>query len=145
MSVEDRRMEETGHIKLGQYIIIEGVPSKVVDILRSAPGKHGHAKCRISAVGVFDDKKRVVLKPAHSQLEVPLIDKKNGQIIAVATKTKQTPDGTIEIKVANVMDSDTFETFEIEVPTELVDKAVEGKGIVYWEILGKRIMRELKE
>ena len=42
------------NVQKGTSIIIEGVPCKVVDVEISKPGKHGHSKVRISAVGLID-------------------------------------------------------------------------------------------
>ncbi|EQD40574.1 translation initiation factor IF-5A, partial [mine drainage metagenome] len=39
-------------IKVGRYIIIDGIPCKVVNIDVSSPGKHGSAKMRVTAIGI---------------------------------------------------------------------------------------------
>ena len=44
-------------------------------------GKHGASKVRIEAIGILDDKKRVIVKPGHEKIEIPLIEKKKGQIL----------------------------------------------------------------
>ena len=41
------------------------------------------------------------------------------------------------------MDLENYETFEIEIPEELVDKVEEGVQVLYWEVLGKKIMKRL--
>jgi len=38
-------------VKEGRFILIDNVPCKVVEIETSAPGKHGSAKVRITAIG----------------------------------------------------------------------------------------------
>ena len=52
------KLVSVGTIKKGNYVVIEGIASTVVDIQTSRPGKHGHAKVRLSAVGILDEKKR---------------------------------------------------------------------------------------
>ena len=52
-------------LQKGNYIVIDGAACKVVDIQVSRPGKHGHAKIRLTGVGLFDDKKRVIVAPGH--------------------------------------------------------------------------------
>ncbi len=46
-------------LQKGRYIVIEGSACVVTDIQISMPGKHGHAKVRLSAVGILDDKGNV--------------------------------------------------------------------------------------
>ncbi|MDD5417848.1 MAG: translation initiation factor IF-5A [Candidatus Nanoarchaeia archaeon] len=141
----EKKTEDIGQMKVGRYILIEGVASKIVDIQRSAPGKHGHAKYRISAIGVTDNKKRILLKPGHSSVEVPVIEKKSAQILSISSKTKHTPDGTIEVKVANAMDQDSYETLELEIPEDMEGTVTEGTAVIYWEVMGLKLMKELKK
>ena len=123
---------DAGSVKKGSNIIIDNEPCRVVDIQISRPGKHGHAKVRLSAVGFFDDKKRVIVKPGHDKLLVPIINKRTAQILSVGNNK------------ANVMDVETYETFDLEIPDELKDSAVEGVQIMYWEIMGNKMMKQVK-
>ena len=50
-------------LKKGSYVIFEGIPCRVTDVQISKTGKHGHAKCRVSAVGLIEDKK--IIKVFH--------------------------------------------------------------------------------
>ena len=43
--------------KPGRYVIFDGHACVVKSLEISRPGKHGHAKCRIEAIGLKDDKK----------------------------------------------------------------------------------------
>ena len=121
-------------IKPGKYIVMEGVPCLVKDIKSSAPGKHGHAKFRIEAVGIFDNKKRVEVKSGHTRCEVPVIEKKNAQVLSVAGDKIQ------------VMDMETYETFELDMPEEqeLKDKINPGLEVVFWDVMGTRQVKGVK-
>lgn len=123
---------DAGSIKKGSNIIIDNEPCRVVDIQISRPGKHGHAKVRLSAVGLFDEKKRVIVKPGHDKVLVPIINKKTAQILSVVNNK------------ANVMDVESYETFDLEIPEELKDTALEGVQILYWEIMGNKMMKQVK-
>ena len=46
MSVENKSISE---LKPGRYIMMDGEACKILDMQKSAPGKHGHAKYRVSA------------------------------------------------------------------------------------------------
>ncbi len=123
---------DVGSLRVGGYMIIEGEPCHILDITKSKPGKHGSAKARITAVGVFDGTKRSFVKPVDLTAEVPIIDKRTGQVFAV------NPNGV------QVMDLETYEYFDAPYPEEeeLKSKLAPGVEIEYWRILGKmKIMR----
>jgi translation initiation factor 5A len=113
-------------------MIIDGEPCHIVDITKSKPGKHGSAKARIVAIGVFDNMKRQFVKPVDLNAEVPIIDKRMGQVFAV------NPTGI------QIMDLETYEYSEAPYPQEeeLKAKLVAGAEIEFWRIMGKvKIMR----
>ena len=113
-------------------MIIDGEPCHIVDIQKSKPGKHGSAKARITAIGIFDAVKRSFVKPVDLGAEVPIIDKRTGQVFAV------NPNGV------QIMDMETYEYFDAPFPQEeeLKSKLAAGAEIEYWKILGRtKIMR----
>jgi len=123
---------EVGSLKVGSYVIVDNEPCRIVDYSKSKPGKHGSAKARVVAIGVFDSVKRSFVKPVDSQAEVPIIEKRNGQIIALLPAAVQ------------VMDLENYEMLEAPVPEEedLKSKLASGVEVEYWRILGKtKIMR----
>ena len=122
---------ELGALRGGSYIIIDGEPCRVMSYTKSKPGKHGSAKARIVAIGVFDDAKRTLVKPVNAQIEVPIIEKKAGQVIALLPAAVQ------------VMDLETYEILEAPLPEEEIrSKLASGIEVEYWRILGRtRIMR----
>lgn len=126
------KQESVGNLQKGSYIVIEDVACKVIDTQTSRPGKHGHAKVRLSAVGILDGKKRVIVMPGHNNIDVPIIEKKTAQILSVSGNT------------ANVMDVETYETFDIEIPEELKKDCVEGCNVLYWEVLDAKVMKQVK-
>jgi len=121
-----------GSLSKGNYVVVDGIASKVTDTQTSRPGKHGHAKVRLTAVGLIDAKKRVVVSPGHDHIDTPIVEKKNAQVLSITDN------------MANVMDSETFETFDIEIAEELKEEVVEGSTIVYWEILEDKVMKQVK-
>jgi len=126
------KFASAGTMKEGSNIVLDGVACRVSSVQISRPGKHGHAKVRIEAVGMMDDKKRVVVMPGHDNVEVPIIDKRTAQVLSVHGD------------MANLMDSETYETFDLKIPDELKDSVVEGVQIIYWIILSDRIMKQVK-
>ncbi len=126
------RQTSVGELKKGSYIVIEGAACQVVDTQVSRPGKHGHAKVRLTGVGLIDDKKRVIVMPGHDNVDVPIIEKKTAQVLSVTGGT------------ANVMDTEAYETFNLKIPEELKSAVVEGVTILYWEVLNDRVMKQLK-
>jgi translation initiation factor 5A len=123
---------DVGSIRVGGYVIIENEPCRIASLAKSKPGKHGSAKARVVAIGVFDSAKRTFVKPVDAQIDVPLIEKKPGQIIALLPNAVQ------------IMDLENYEVFEAAYPDEeeLKQKLVSGVEVEYWRILGRtKIMR----
>lgn len=123
---------DVGSLRVGSYIIIDDAPCKIVSYSKSKPGKHGAAKARIVAISVFDETKKTIVKPVSAQVEVPLIEKKVGQVIALLPN------------VVQLMDLETYEMTEAPYPDdqELKEKLTSGVEVEYWQILGRtRITR----
>ena len=76
----------------GKYtnIIVENAPCTARGNDISKTGKHGASKCRIECIGIIDGKKRIVAVPGHERFEVPLVEKKRGQILSVSDMTART-------------------------------------------------------
>jgi translation initiation factor 5A len=118
---------EVGDLRVGSYVILDGEPCRIVGLTKSKPGKHGSAKARIVAIGTFDGAKRTFVKPVSAQVEVPMIEKKGGQVVAMLPSAVQ------------VMDLETYEIFEVPFPEEekLKSKLVSGVEVEFWRILGR--------
>ena len=116
-------------LRVGNYAIIEGLPCVIKSIQTSKTGKHGHAKCRIEAVSVINDQKKIIVVPGHEKIEVPIIEKKNGQLLSITNN------------VANVMDSETFETFDIPISDELKETLKEGDAVQYWTVMDQKVLK----
>jgi len=121
-----------GEAKEGKYIIVDGVACVVKSVQRSKPGKHGHAKCRIEAIGLIDGQKRIFVKPAHDQIESPIVEKKTAQVLS------------IKGDIANVMDMESYETFDLKIPEELKDQVKENTQVLYWIIINDKMMKQVK-
>lgn len=115
-------------LKEGKMLMLDGEPCKVLDVAISASGKHGAAKVRLDAVGIFDNKKRSIVKPADTEVEVPIVEKKSAQVVAITPPTVQ------------LMDLETYETFELPIPEELKDKLQQGAEAMYWVIEGRKML-----
>lgn len=115
-------------LKPGKYVMIDGEPCKVVEVSSSSPGKHGSAKMRVVGIGVFDSQKRTLFGPASEDVEVPIIERKRGQVISVSGDSAQ------------VMDTATYETFDIALPSDLRGEIEPGKEVDYMETMGRRIL-----
>lgn len=115
-------------LKTGRFLIIDGVPCRVVDIETSSPGKHGSAKMRITAIGIFDGQKKVLLKPSGGDVEVPVITKRKAQVVSVTDANVQ------------LMDAETYEMYEIPIPEELRGKVIAGGEVEVMEAMGRKAL-----
>lgn len=118
--------------RTGTIILVDGEPFTVRSNDISKTGKHGHAKCRMEAVGVFTGKKKVITVPGHERFDVPLVVKKRGQVLSVGDDT------------VSVMDLESYETLDLSYQADLKDKLAAEKQVEIWDIEGKKsIMRVL--
>jgi len=115
--------------KTGVVIMIDGVACTVRNVDKSKSGKHGAAKCRIEAIGIIDGKKKIIAVPGHERFEVPLINKKKGQVLSV--------DGDN----ASVMDLDSYETLNMKIPEELKEEIDPESQVEYWDIEGTKVIK----
>ncbi|MBT4539137.1 translation initiation factor IF-5A [Candidatus Woesearchaeota archaeon] len=132
MSEYDKKLVSVGSLKKGDTIIINNAACKITDTTTSRPGKHGHAKVNMMAVGLLDGKKRNLVMPGHDKVEAPIIDKRNAQVLSVNGNT------------ASVMDGTSYETFDLEIPEELKGEVHEGSEVLYWGLMGLKVMKQVK-
>ncbi len=129
---DERKLVTVGHLKKGDSCIIDNFACKVTDISVSRPGKHGHAKVNLTAVGLLDNKKRNIMMPGHDKIEAPVIEKRTAQVLSINGNS------------ASIMDGESFETFDLDIPSELQGQVTEGVNVLYWALMGKKVMKQVK-
>jgi len=117
-------MVELRTLKEGNYIVIDGEPCKIISLAKGKTSKHGEAKGRVEAVGIFDGKKRYLVRPVTANVEVPVILKKKGQVVS------------IQGNIAQIMDLKSYEMIDLNIPEGMNLK--EGDEVNYIECEGKR-------
>jgi translation initiation factor 5A len=125
---------DVGSLKVGNHIIIEDEPCKIVSYEKSKPGKHGSAKARIVAIGIFDGTKRSIVSPVSAKASVPIIEKQSAQIVSMAANSVQ------------LMDLESYDVFFASMPSEEEVKAKLSPGleVEYWRILDRIKMVRVK-
>lgn len=123
-----------GELKVGSYIIIDGEPCRIVEMSKAKTGKHGSAKAHVVAISLFTGSKKTLTAPVDTRVEVPIVDKRVGQVIADTGDTVQ------------IMDMETFDTFEVDKPKdeELASKLKPGAEVEYWVVMGRRIIMKAR-
>ena len=109
-----KQLAEVRTLRVNRYMIIDEEPCKIMSITTSKPGKHG------------DRQKRSIVKPVKHKVHVPIIDKRNAQVVALMGANVQ------------LMDLETYETFEMSIPDEYKGQLEPGKEISYLEALGRK-------
>jgi len=118
--------QEIRELKVNRYLLVDEEPCKILSIQTSKPGKHGEAKARLEVMGLFDGQKRSVVHPVTHKVRVPIIDKRKAQVLSVHGNTAQ------------LMDLQTYETFDLPVPEDLTAEAQPGSELLYMEAMGRR-------
>lgn len=121
-------IDATG-LKIGSFVILEGEVFQIKSMEISKTGKHGHSKCRIEAVAVIGEKKKVMVVPGHERFEIPMIEKRKAQVLSILNNK------------ANLMDAENFENFELEIPEDLKEQVKEGITLEYWDMEGRKIIK----
>jgi len=107
--------------KPGSFVLIDDVPYKVDSVQISKPGKHGSAKAKLTASGVFAQQKKIIVQPADARIDVPIIEKRNCQILSfIGTNTQ-------------IMDLEDYSTAEVLLPDELKGQVKEGDEVLVWK------------
>ncbi|HUS51123.1 MAG TPA: translation initiation factor IF-5A [Candidatus Paceibacterota bacterium] len=114
--------------RVGTNILIDKEPYTIKKIDISKTGKHGHAKARIEAMNILKGQKKVFVIPGHDKFEVPLVDKRKGQVLSIRDKV-------------SVMDLENFETIDIVCPEEIKSELEENCNVEYWDIGGSKVIR----
>lgn len=127
----DKVFATAKELKVGKYVLVDDIPCRIVGIESSKPGKHGSAKMRITAIGIFDGQKKTMLTPGDADVEVPIIERKTAQVMSVSGNTAQ------------VMDSKSYEMYDIEVPED-VTGIESGKEVEILEAMGKRKIERVR-
>jgi len=122
--------ERVGQLKVGRYIVIDDEPCKIISYSTSSPGKHGAAKARIDARGIFDNQKRSIIKPVDAKVQVPIIDKASAMVTAIMGDTVQ------------IMDMNNYEYYDLNINDDIEGELADGVQVEYMETMGRmKILR----
>ena len=107
MAGGDKKFVNAGGLKPGSYVLIDDEACQVKSVEKSKPGKHGASKVRVTAMGIFRDTKKNLLKPTDASVDIPIILKGSAQVVAVMGTQIQ------------IMDVETYKTFDIDKPKDV--------------------------
>ena len=123
----EKRSTEIKNLKPGGFVLIDDVPCVVEKVQTSKSGKHGAAKARLFARGIFDGNKKIIVKPGDSKVDVPIVEKKSAQVISMSGD------------YAQLMDLTSYETSDVKIPEDLKGQLVEGDEVLVWSF-GRYVM-----
>ncbi len=128
------KIGRVGELKVGSYAVIDGEPCRIVAIDKSKPGKHGSAKFRCTGISLLDESKRSFVSPVDASIQIPIIDKRNAQIVSVGETSVQ------------LMDLESYEVFEVSLPMEEETRSrlEAGREVEYWIIMGRHKIQRVK-
>jgi translation initiation factor 5A len=114
------------------FVMVDGVPCKVDRVDVSKSGKHGAAKARLEAIGLFDGRRRSVVKPGDESVDIPIVLRREAQILSIVGDKVQ------------LMDMVDFSVFELDIPEEQKGKLVAGSEIAYFEVADMKTIKQIK-
>lgn len=113
-------------LRPNRYILIDDEPCRILSLTTSKPGKHGEAKARVEAVGIFDEQKRSLVHPVTHKVRVPIIDRRKAQVLSKMGSEVQ------------LMDLESYETFTVPIPAEYEGRLTPGSEIQYLVAMGRK-------
>jgi translation initiation factor 5A len=123
------RVIDATEMRVGTFILLDSVAHQVKKMDISKTGKHGHAKVRYEASSIMTGKKKVAVIPGHDRFEIPMIDKRVAQVLSIAGD------------VASLMDSESFENFDLPI-SESVEGVAAGGSVEYWVVEDDKLIRK---
>ena len=118
--LSEKHISEYKKLKPGGFVLIDDVPCVVEKVQTSKAGKHGAAKARMFAKGIFDGQKKIIVGPADTKCDVPMIEKRSMQVIALLGDS------------ATLMDLEDFSQMELPITEDLRGGLVEGDEVLVW-------------
>jgi translation initiation factor 5A len=128
----EKRPTEIKNLKPGNYVLIDDVPCVVDKMQLSKSGKHGAAKARLFASGIFSDIKKIIVKPGDARMDVPIIEKVSYQVVALSGDNAQ------------IMDLQDYSMDEIRIPEEFRGKLAEGDEVIVWRFGNYKMIKGKK-
>ena len=114
--------------RVGTHIIVDGEPCTVKKMDVSKTGKHGHSKVRLEASSIISGQKKVFVIPGHDKIEIPIVNKKKGQVLSLGENV-------------SIMDLEDFETLDVACPEDIKKELEENSNVEYWDVEGQKIIR----
>ena len=128
----EKTIADISEVKEGGFIIVDDAPCRIDKITRSSSGKHGASKYRVDAIGLLDGRRRSLVAPSGETVVVPILLKKKAQVLSVVGNKAQ------------LMDMETYEQLELDIPEDRKDEVVAGNDVDYFEIMDIKTLKQLK-
>jgi len=128
----EKSTADVSEIKEGGFIIIDDAPCRIEKVTGSTSGKHGARKYRVDAAGLLDNRHRSLVLPSGETVDVPILLKKKAQVLAIVGNKAQ------------LMDMETYEQLELDIPEERRNEIVAGNEVDYFEITDVKTLKQLK-
>jgi len=125
-------MTEAKDIKKGAYIRYNNEILKVIRKEVVACGTHSHSKTKVFAQGLFTKGEKSFNLSHSDSVEELDIMRKEGQVISKGQGKLQ------------VMDIQSFETFDAEADKELMEQINEGDAVTFINIEGRNVVLDIR-
>jgi translation initiation factor 5A len=128
----EKTTSEIKNLKPNGFVLIDGTPCRVERVQVSSSGKHGHSKVRLDALGLLDNIRRSIIKPGDDVVDVPIVEKKRAQVLAIIGSKAQ------------IMDLSDYSVFELDIPEERKQDIKQGEEVDYFTVCDVKTLKELK-
>lgn len=80
---ENQNFEQAINVNVGDHLLINGFPCKIMDRSTSKTGKHGGCKINYVGIDIFTQKKYAIIYRSSDNVNVPIITKDDYQLINI--------------------------------------------------------------
>merc|ERR1712110_72324 len=99
--------QQASACRQGSFLMIKGHACKITAMSTSKTGKHGHAKCKFTAIDIFDNTKHEMVESSTHNVEIPNVKRTEYQLV------------NIEDEFIHLMDTESGDVREdIKLPDE---------------------------
>ncbi|KXB06500.1 hypothetical protein AKJ53_00060 [candidate division MSBL1 archaeon SCGC-AAA382F02] len=127
-----REITEIGKLDIGSCVIVNEEPCRITKKSDASPKKGENEKEKVYVEGIFDGQKRTFVKSSEEKVEVPIIERKDAQILAIMGDRAQ------------LIDLSSYEIFETPIPLEFRGEVEEGDEVEYIQALGRKKIERKK-
>jgi len=114
---------QSSALRIGDYVMIQEFPCRIIEMSISKTGKHGSAKINLTGIDIFNGNKHKTIEKSTSNVDVPNVTKMEYQLIDI------TRDNFLSLMDANGVLKEDIKLVEGELCENIRNEFDDGKEL----------------